>query len=334
MMDLRLPPDRVIPAGQAPTARSTPTDPDQQGPLIAGANNAVVLETSFSAFPSTRTRLLKHLSLPVFAQLDNKLAVDVLLLLLLACSPWNFTCLVLVFAGLAFVGMLHNLRIPTLFVLGCRPSTPWILASEAQPHGDARSTAVEVPAKTPLHGSYEKDSSQRHFSTSPNSPRRNLPGKMATLPFIGDDHTTTRGCPYSLDEPMNAGGTAILHTRRMLILLSTGDDLTTKRGCPYTLDAPWVSGRINTLPCHLHDLVLHSILNCWEGCLLMWLLYFVLFCACLVRLSMDLILPTPRLIGDARSPETLYQIQGQAILFEPRSRCSMGCLCHLVFFSV
>ena len=91
MMDLRLPPDRVIPAGQASTTRSTPTDPDQQGPLIAGANNAVVLETSFSAFPSTRTRLLKHLSLPAFAQLDNKLAVDVLLLLLLACSPWNFT---------------------------------------------------------------------------------------------------------------------------------------------------------------------------------------------------------------------------------------------------
>ena len=186
--------------------------------------------------------------------------------------------------------------------------------------------------RPPLHGSYEKDSSQRHFSTSPNSPRRNLPGSMAILPFIGDDHTTTRGCPFTLDAPLNAGGAAALHTRRMLILLSTGVDRTTKRGCPYTLDAPWVSGRINTLPCHLHDLVLRLILNCWEGCLLMQLLH-VLFCACLVPLSLNPILSTPRLIGDARSPETLYQIQGLDILCELRSRCSIGCLCRLVLFS-
>lgn len=293
MQQSRLPPDRGRPAGQA-TRSSTATDINQRGLTLPGTSNAAVPETSFSAFLSTRSRPSSFQS-RTLATLDNSLTADALTLLSLACVPWTFDCLVLVFAGLICVGVPTKffMWIPTLFLFCCRPSTPRILTSYAKLlHGDARFTCVKLPAKAPLHRSYELDSSQRHFCESPNSPRRRPACGMQVLPSSGVEHTF-------------------------------------KWGCPYTLFAPWITGRNLTLHAlwmssHLDSLVLCLTVN-WEVCLFL-VLYCIFFAACLLLSSLLLILQTQPLIGDARSPETLDQIQSQIVVCEFRNRYSMGSL--------
>ena len=114
----------------------------------------------------------------------------------------------------------------------------------------------------------------------------------------------------------------------MLIPLFIGDDSTTTWGCPYTSDSPMISGEIDTLPRQLNGLVLRLTVY-WEDCLLL-LLSFLLSLTCMIFLFLYLILSTAQTSGDARSPLTLYQTHGQTILFEYEERCSyLDCLASL-----
>ena len=324
MMDHRLPPDRCRPAGQATRRSFTSTDLlDQHGPPVQKSNSAAVLETSFSAFLSTSIWNLNCLSSHVFAQLHA--AADQLLVWVLASMLRTFSCLLLLVAGLTLVGLLliGILRIPTLFVLCCRPSSNRVLTSGAQTREDARFPPFEVPAKTPLHVKHELDSSQRHFCILPDSPQRHLHRRMTTLPSSGDDSNTKRGCPYTSDAPGSSGRACTLHTRRMMLLPFSGDDSTTKRGCPYSSDAPLMSGSTITLSRSLDYLALRLTVN-WEGCLIFALHW--LFLAILMPLFLILILTTAFIHGDARSPLTLYQALVQNITYVSTTRCSfMGC---------
>ncbi len=112
---------------------------------------------------------------------------------------------------------------------------------------------------------------------------------MATLPFIGDDHTT-------------------------------------KRGSTYTLDAPLIFRRTNTLSCHLDGLVSNLTVD-REGCVFL-LLSFLLFLAQLTFLSLQLMLLTQQPHGDRSHPVKWNRIPALAALFEFVTRfCGLGFAC-------
>jgi hypothetical protein len=239
--------------------------------------------------------------------------------------------------------------------------------SGSLPLEDAGFPFSEVQAKISSHTIHELDSPQRHFPTSTNSQRRHLQCGMATLPFLGDDHTTKRGSPYTLDAPWTEGSPT-LHTQRILqrclaTLPSLGDDHTTKRGSPYTLDAPRTLGgsttahtrRMLALPLigddhttkwgHPYTLDAPLIfrrtntLSCHldglvsnltvdrEGCVFL-LLSFLLFLAQLTFLSLQLMLLTQQPHGDRSHPVKWNRIPALAALFEFVTRfCGLGFAC-------